>query len=181
MVIYFITGNRNKFEEVNAILGNVEQLDIGLPEIQEMDSKEIIKAKLREALKHKKAGLIVEDTSLSMECLNGLPGPMIKWFMKTVGREGLYEIANKMGNDKAEAKCVIGYAKNPGEISFFEGSVKGRVVFPRGASKFGWDPVFQPEGFSKTFAEMSAGEKNSISHRKMALERLRNFLLKQNY
>ena len=74
MGIYFITGNKNKFEEVRAILPNIKQIEINLPEIQDIDPKKVIKEKLLQALNHKKAEFIVEDTSLYLECLNGLPG-----------------------------------------------------------------------------------------------------------
>jgi len=136
-MIYFITGNKNKFEEVKAILPSIEQLDIDLSEIQEIDAKEIIRKKLLEALNHAKGEFIVEDTSLYLDCLNGLPGPLVKWFLKKVGNNGLAEIVERMGNDRAEAKTIIGYAKNCEEIYFFEGTIKGRIVKPRGKSKFG--------------------------------------------
>lgn len=178
MTLYFITGNKNKFDEVKTILGNVEQLDIDLPEIQEIDAKNIIRAKLLEALNHKEGKFIVEDTSLYLDCLKGLPGPLIKWFLKTIGNDGLANLAEKLGNNKAEAKTIIGYAKNRDEIEFFEGSISGKVVAQTGSSGFGWDPIFQPNGFDKTFAEMTSGEKNKVSMRKIAVEKLKEFLTK---
>lgn len=85
-MIYFITGNKNKFEEVRAILPDAEQLDIDLPEIQEIDAHGIIRAKLHAAFAHEEGEFIVEDLSFYLECLNGLPGPLIKWFLKTIGQ-----------------------------------------------------------------------------------------------
>lgn len=175
-MIYFLTGNKNKFEEVKAILGEVEQLDIDLPEIQEIDAKEIIKAKLLEALNHKQGEFLVEDTSLYFDCLHGLPGPLIKWFLKTIGNEGLFNIADKLENLTAEAKTIVGFAKSHDEIYFFEGSIKGQIVSPRGDNGFGWDKIFEPDGFSKTFAEMSLEEKNEVSMRRIALNKLKEFL-----
>jgi len=175
-MLYFITGNKNKFEEVAAILPEVEQLDIDLPEIQEIDPHEIIKAKLQEAFKHTSGEFIVEDTSLYFDCLNGLPGPLIKWFMKTIGNKGLSDIAEKLANGKAQAKTMIGYAKEKDDIHFFEGVVEGKIVQPQVASGFGWDPIFLPDGHTKTFAEMDKTEKNEISMRRMALDKLREFL-----
>ncbi len=172
--IFFITGNKNKFREAKSIIPELEQLDIDLPEIQSIDAKEIIRSKLLEALKHKKAEFIVEDTSLYFDCLNGLPGPLIKWFMKTIGNEGLYKIAETFGNYNAEAKTIIGYFKD--NIYFFEGSIKGKIVAPSSGNGFGWDPIFKPEGSTKTFAEMTQEEKNSISMRRIALNKLKEFL-----
>jgi len=118
MQLYFITGNKSKFDEVKSILGNVEQLDIDLPEIQDIDAKNIIRAKLFEALQHREGEFIVEDTSLYLDCLKGLPGPLIKWFLKTIGNEGLANLAEKLANYGAEAKTIIGYAKNHEQIYF---------------------------------------------------------------
>src|SRR3990167_9629438 len=137
MSIYLITGNKGKFAEVQSILGDVEALDIDLPEIQSLDAHEIIKAKLKEAQKHQTGEFIVEDNSLYLEGLNGLPGPLIKWFMKTVGNEGLYKMAEAFGNFNAEAKVIIGYSNSAGEISFYEGNTKGTIVSPRGSAGFG--------------------------------------------
>lgn len=176
MKLYFITGNKNKFQEAKSILGDIEHLDIDLPEIQDIDTKKIIKHKLLEALNHAKGEFIVEDTSLHFDCLGGLPGPFIKWFLDTMENEGLFRIVERLGNDHAEARAILGYAKSHDEIYFFEGSIKGRIVAPRGDTSFGWDPIFQPEGFRKTFAEMPKKEKNEISHRKIALNKLSEFL-----
>lgn len=176
MTLYFITGNKNKFEEVRAIIPNIEQLDIDLPEIQDIDAKQIIKAKLLEALKYKQGEFIVEDTSLYFDSLNGLPGPLIKWFMKTIGNEGLFNIVEKLNNKNAEAKTIIGYAKNPNEIYYFEGSIKGIIVCSKGDSGFGWDPIFQPNGYSKSFGELTKDEKNEISMRRIAINKLKNFI-----
>jgi len=176
MALYFITGNKNKFSEAKAKIDNIEQLEINLPEIQDIDPHKIIKAKLIEALNHKKGSFIVEDVSLNLECLNGLPGPFIKWFLMKIGHEGLVELAEKLGNNNAEAKAIIGYAKSRTEIHFFEGSVKGKIVKPAGESAFGFDPVFKPESSGKTYAEMDIEEKNRISHRSLALNKLKEFL-----
>lgn len=176
MALYFITSNQNKFEEIKVILGDVERLDIDLPEIQDIDAKTIIRAKLLEALNHRNGEFVVEDTSLYLECLKGLPGPLIKWFLKTIGRDGLASLAEKLGSDKAEARTIVGYAKNREEIKFFEGSISGRIVNPAGESNFGWDPIFQPDGYDMTFAEMTREEKNKISMRKIAVEKLKNHI-----
>lgn len=177
-MIYFITGNKGKLEEAKSIISDIEAYDIDLPEIQEIDAHTIIKEKLLEGLKHKDAQLIVEDTSLYLDALGGLPGPLIKWFMKTIGNEGLYNIAEKLGNKKAQAKTIIGYARTREDIKYFEGVVEGEIVTPTGDKGFGWDPIFKPIGHNKTFAEMDADEKNSLSMRKAAFAKLAEVLEK---
>jgi non-canonical purine NTP pyrophosphatase (RdgB/HAM1 family) len=126
MSLHFITGNQGKLKEVQSILGDVVALDIDLVEIQSLDAHEIIRAKLEEARKHHKGKLIVEDTSLYFDGLNGLPGPLIKWFMKSIGNDGLMKIVQNLDNNLAEAKTVIGYSNASGEVSFFEGSVSSK-------------------------------------------------------
>lgn len=175
-MIYFITGSANKFSEVKSILNNIEQLDIDLPEIQEIDAKKIIETKLLEAKKHHNGEFIVEDTSLYLDCLNGLPGPLIKWFLKTIGNRGLYDIAEKLGNNESQAKTIIGYSDINGEINFFEGALNGQIVSPRGENGFGWDEIFMPSDYNKTFAQMTNDEKNQISMRRSAVNKLKEFL-----
>ena len=179
-MLYFITGNLNKFKGAKQILPEIEQLDIDLPEIQEIDPERILAFKLEQAFLHHQGEFIVDDTGLYMECLNGLPGPLVKWFLKTVGPEGLYKIAQSLGNDRGMARAVIGYARSPKDIHFFEGVVNGRVVEPKGNDGFGWDPIFQPDGHDKTYAEMSLEEKNQVSHRGISLRKLKEFLEDEN-
>ena len=175
-MIKFITGNINKFAEVKAVLADLERLDIDLPEIQSLDPQEIVEFKLKTALEHVSGDIIIEDTSLYIEGLHGLPGPLIKWFMKAMGREGLAKNVLATGNDRAEAKTIIGYADSDGKTSYFEGVVAGRIVMPQGETTFGWDPIFIPDDSEMTFAEMGIEEKNKISMRREAAQKLKYFL-----
>ncbi len=93
-------------------------------------------------------------------------------------KHGLANLAEKLGNNEAEAKTIIGYAKNRDEIEFFKGVIHGKIVTQTGVSGFGWDPIFQPDGYDKTFAEMTVEEKNGVSMRKIAVEKLKKFLSK---
>ena len=176
MGIKFITGNRHKFREAKQILGNITRVELDLPEIQSSDVYEVVKKKLVEASKHETPGFMVTDMSLSLDCLNGLPGPLIKWFMKSIGSEGLYEISRALGKNGAEAKNVIGFTDEGGKLHFFEGSIAGRIVAPRGEYGFAWDNIFEPVGESKTFAEMTPEEKNEMSMFRMALDDFKSFL-----
>jgi non-canonical purine NTP pyrophosphatase (RdgB/HAM1 family) len=175
-MLYFITGNKKKYDEVKALLHDVEQIDIDLPEIQELDAHKVIRAKLEEAYKHLQGECIVEDTSLRFECLGELPGTFIKWFLNTLGNEGLAQLVMKYGNSRAVAKTVIGYARSSSDVYFFEGEITGSIIEPRVPSSFGWDPIFLPDGHDKTFAEMDSFEKNTISMRRIAVEKLKDFM-----
>lgn len=173
MSLYFITSNKNKFREAKQVIPNLKQLNIDLLEIQDSDPRKIIKHKLQEAKQYKAAEFIVEDTSLYLECLNGLPGPFIKWFLQAMGNDGLYRIAKSFGNYHATAKTIIGYSDKKYRMHYFEGVIRGSIVAPRGKTSFGWDPIFQPAGYKKTFAEMTSDDKSKISHRSKALQKVR--------
>jgi non-canonical purine NTP pyrophosphatase (RdgB/HAM1 family) len=176
MSLYFVTGNQDKLAEIKAIIPDVEAVSIDLPEIQDIDARAIIEAKLEEAFKHRPGPFIVEDTSLYINALNGLPGPLIKWFLKSVGTEGVHKLSASFDDDSAYALTLIGYADANGNIEFFEGKIDGTIVAPRGDSGFGWDAIFLPDGSAKTFGEMSSEEKNLISMRKLAAEKLKQHL-----
>jgi inosine triphosphate pyrophosphatase len=176
MPLYFITGNSNKFTEGKSVIPILEQLDIDLPEIQELDPKLIMKEKLLEAFKHHSGEFIVEDQSFHVDGLGGLPGPLIKWFLKAVGPEGIAKMAVASGNNSGSASTIIAYAKNADEIYYFESVVKGKIVSPRGKGGFGWDPIFQPEGSDQTYGEWKETNTGPNSMRSEAFEKLKKFL-----
>lgn len=172
MKLYFITGNAGKFEEAKGVIPELELLDIDLPEIQDIDPEMIITAKLEAAFEYHDGPFIVEDTSLSFDCLNGLPGPLVKWFIKSIGNRGLYDLANHYQNFGATASSHVGYAKNRDDIRFFRNSLRGTISSVAGSNGFGWDEIFTPEGHTKTFAEMTPNEYLPLRMRRKALEEL---------
>jgi inosine triphosphate pyrophosphatase len=176
VTLLFITGNKDKLREVQTLIPDVQGLDLDLPEIQEIDPHKVIAAKLIEARKHQRGSFLVEDTSLSLDGMGGLPGPLAKWFTSSIGIDGIYALTKTFGA-RATARTSIGYVDENDNILFFEGSLGGLVVQPRGTDGFGWDALFQPDHFSKTFAEMIPEEKNLCSMRKRAVEELRQHLL----
>ena len=176
MPIFFITSNKGKFEEAKQIVPELEMLEVDLAEEQEVDQQKIVEAKLQLAAKQHEGAFVVEDTGFYIDCLPGLPGPLIKWFLKTIGRQGIYEICKRFDNFNAKGVSIVGYRDENGEIKFFKGEITGKVVLERGDDGFGWDPVFVPEGYDETFAEMTREEKNEISMRRKAFEELANHL-----
>ena len=174
--MYFITGNKGKLTEVQSIIPDLEGYDIDLPEIQEIDARKVIEAKLLEARKHHSGEFIVEDTSLYFDAIPGLPGPLIKWFLKTIDNQGMADLVDKYTLYTSKAVNMLGFIDSKGDIKYFEGSISGKIVQPRGENGFGWDMIFQPEGHEKTFAEMSQSEKNDISMRKIAFTKFKDYL-----
>lgn len=174
---YFITGNAGKFREVQGKIQNLEMLPIkDLPEIQSLDIREIIEYKLRAAVKELNGDYIaiVEDTGLYLNAMNGFPGPLIKFLLKTIGNEGIYKICSSLGNFDAVAITAFGlYNSEKESIEFFEGKMEGKITSPKGTHGFGWDPIFIPTGSEKTYAEMETIEdKDSFSMRFSALKKL---------
>ncbi len=183
--IYLISGNEGKLREFRSIIPQVKNIRLELDEIQSLDPIKIIEYKLNSAKnKLNNEGInfdyiIVEDTSLFIDSLNGLPGPFIKFFLKSIDNDGICKIVNSYSqNINASAKTFIGLIDKEGMTNFFEGEIKGKISKePRGENGFGWDKIFIPNGSNKTFAQMPSDEKNNISMRKIAIERLKEFCL----
>jgi inosine triphosphate pyrophosphatase len=125
---------------------------------------------------------MVEDTALCFNALKGLPGPYIKWFLEAVHHDGLNRMLHGFDDKTAYALCVFSYTDGPGlPVHTFTGRTDGKIVVARGNAGFGWDAIFEPtEGGGKTYGEMTKEEKNSISHRYRALDKLRAFLKLRN-
>jgi inosine triphosphate pyrophosphatase len=180
----FITGNKKKLEEFMSIMDGtelatyyeVDNKSIDLDELQG-EPEFIARRKVKEAAKHCDNAVVTEDVSLCFNALKGLPGPYIKCFLEKVGRQGLHDMLAGFEDKTAYALCTVAYCENKdAEPQVFTGRCDGEIVAPRGENMFGWDPIFQPKGFTTTFAEMDLEEKNKISHRGRALELFKVFL-----
>ncbi|MDB5185045.1 MAG: hypothetical protein JWN38_853 [Candidatus Saccharibacteria bacterium] len=173
--IYFVTGNDHKFREAQALVPNLERIEIDLPEEQSLDPQLVIAKKLEVARGLREGPLIVEDTSLYLNGLNGFPGPLIKWMLHAVGNQGIYDLCQKLGQRQAVARTVIGYYDGT-EVHFFEGEIEGQIVAPNGNEGFGWDEIFQPDGLNESFAEMGDNFKPEFSMRTRAFRALKDYL-----
>lgn len=179
--IVFVTGNAKKLEEVIATLGAnfsreliIRKID--LPEYQgEPDF--ISREKCRAAYDIVHCPVIIEDTCLCFNAMKGLPGPYVKWFLDKLGPDGLYKMLDGWADKSAEAVCTFAYSTgNPNDpVVLFEGRTKGTIVSPRGPPEFGWDPIFVPDGYTKTYAELPKSVKNKISHRQKALHKMKEY------
>lgn len=175
--ILVITGNQNKAEEIASITGlEVETKKLELPEIQSLSVEEVAKKKAMDAYKIVRQPVIVDDTGMSIEALNSLPGALVFFFLASLGTQGILDIMRNKKNRKASVSTCIAYADNEG-VKTFVGTVFGVISKEiKGESGFGYDPIFIPEGYDKTYAEMSADEKNKISMRKIALMKFREYI-----
>lgn len=181
----FLTGNRHKLQEFQRVWPALQSWDIDLPEIQHHDARAVVRAKLLSAAQLRPGtSLMVEDTSLCLSALGGLPGPLTKWFIapEALGLQGLADLALQRQDPQAEAVTLVGLlhvTPTAESIHLFEGRVAGRIVLPRGDQGFGWDPIFQPEGSAHSFAEMDAAEKARYSMRQRAIQSLQDYLKTQ--
>ncbi|KAG6544647.1 hypothetical protein Mapa_013952 [Marchantia paleacea] len=104
------------------------------------------------------------------------------WFLQKTGHEGLNNLLAAYEDKSAYALCVFSLALGPdAEPLTFSGRTEGKIVPARGPGDFGWDPVFQPDGYDMTFAEMKKEEKNKISHRRRALDKVREHFYENDY
>ena len=186
----FATNNAHKLEEVTAILGNKIELlsmkDINcyadIPETADtLEGNALLKA--RYIFENYQLDCFADDTGLEVEALNGAPGVYSARYAgdahnSEANMKKLLQDMEGMENRKAQFRTVFALIVN-GKEHLFEGIVKGEITKHRhGTSGFGYDPVFIPEGYTQTYAEMGNELKNKISHRALAANKLCNFLSK---
>ncbi|MDD2274744.1 MAG: RdgB/HAM1 family non-canonical purine NTP pyrophosphatase [Candidatus Pacebacteria bacterium] len=170
-----VTGNKNKIEEFEFILGfKIENIDLELEEIQSIDVGEVARHKARNAYNILKKPVITEDTGLYFEELNGLPGALVKFFVKSISLDKMCSLVGE--NRKARATTCIVFFDGEKE-TIIKGETRGEIAInPRGNNGFGWDPIFIPEGYDKTFAELTSEEKQSKFMRQEAIAQFKEKL-----
>lgn len=173
----FITGNAAKAEQLGRHLDHpVAHIKLDLPEIQSLDLKEIIAYKAKEAYKQVGGTVLVEDTALTFKALGKLPGPLIKWFLGELDNTGLCKLLDGYEDRSAVAECTFGLYDGD-TLQVFDGRAAGSIAAdPKGERGFGWDPIFIPEGHTKTWGEMDADEQKDTSMRRIALKKLEVYL-----
>lgn len=178
--LILVSSNPNKGIEAERILGTpVLRVSLVLPEIQAATVEEITRYKLEVARAKGYGRLIVEDVSLGFDELGNFPGPYVRWLLEAAGGTGLGAMAYALLNRRARAQCCVAYWDGS-DAKIFVGECSGEVlVEPRGERHFGWDAWFQPEGYAKTFAEMTPEEKDAVSHRGKAYRQLADHLRRE--
>ncbi len=171
-----VTGNPNKLREVERILGfRPAWQALDLPEIQELDMAVVLRAKAEHAWQVLRRPLVVDETGLELQALQGFPGPLVKWMLQAVGAQGIFRTAEALGELAAQARCGLLYRDAEREVVAW-GVTPGRLTAPRGTTGFGWDPIFLPTVSSLTYAELSPEEKDRIGHRGLAWQELHRAL-----
>ncbi|HII07935.1 MAG TPA: XTP/dITP diphosphatase [Methanotrichaceae archaeon] len=174
-MIYFVTGNKGKFEEARGILGDVEQRNVGYAEIQADTLEEVAVFGMREVSEKLAGPVMIEDAGLFIESLKGFPGVYSAYVFDTIGNDGILRLLEGALDRRAVFKSVLGYAEPGMEPMLFKGEFWGKITHkPRGSGGFGYDPIF--EVGEKTIAEMDLEEKNKISHRGASILALKSWL-----
>jgi len=171
-----VTSNKNKLTEINAILGTNHKVSkINVEESQSLDLDEVITAKAKAAYDKIRKPVMVTDVSLEIEKLKGLPGTFVKYFIETLGTTGTVQLLGK-GVHKAKATDAVAIYDGK-TLKIFKGIIKGSLAHrDRGTAGFGFDKVFIPQGYNKTWSQLSEEVKNKISHRAKALRKLKRYL-----
>jgi len=188
MEIIFATNNPHKVKEIRHLL----RKDITITSLADLGFQEEIpepfhtleeNAAAKASFVYRKfhRNCFADDTALEVDALQGEPGVFSARYAgenkdAKANMLKLLERMKNINNRRARFRTVIAYMEN-GEVRFFEGTVYGTIIRePRGEEGFGYDPVFQPDGYSQTFAEMPLDEKNKISHRAIAMKALAAYL-----
>lgn len=188
-VLIFASNNPHKLREVRAILSgiSVQSLDEAgiaeeIPETgNTLEENAFIKADY--VYQKTKSYCFADDTGLFVDALNGAPGVFSARFAgeQCSAADNIVKLLGLMKNEtnrKALFRTAICLIEN-GREKYFEGIINGSISYePRGENGFGYDPIFIPDGFSKTFAELSSEEKNSLSHRALAVKKMKEHLNK---
>ena len=178
-VIFFATNNFHKFNEARRILAQhkiaVGMLRVKALEIQSDSLNDIAESSAVDAFGRCHLPLIVEDAGLFVDALKGFPGPYAAYVYQTVGNAGLLKLLEGIEDRKATFRSAIVYYDGIGVPVCFDGEAAGEITCEErvghGKSGFGFDPIFQPDGSTKTFAEMGLEEKNGFSHRANAIHK----------
>lgn len=176
--ITFITGNKAKAELLAKHLKiKVDHKKLDIDEIQSLDLDEVVTKKAKAAYAIIKSPVLVEDVSLVYNALGRLPGPLIKWFLEELDNAGLCRLINHYKKDRSAIARVAFCYFDGNELKVFNAQIKGSIAaHPRGEKGFGWDPIFIPEGFNQTWAEMDEKDAGASSMRKVALEKFEKYL-----
>lgn len=188
MELIFATQNKNKATEIQLLIPSTITLktlaEIGchddIPETADtLEGNAQLKAEY--VVNQFKKDCFADDTGLEIEALNGAPGVFSARYAGSQKNadDNMNKVLKELegvANRKAQFRTVISLIIN-GEKKQFEGIVKGEITTAKSGEKgFGYDPIFRPEGFSKTFSEMNTTEKNKISHRGKAIKKLVDYL-----
>ena len=172
--LYFVSSNKNKYHETKKILNSFD-ISVGfrkyeLEEIQSDSLVKIAKKKVNQAFEKYNKPVIVEDAGLFIKSLNGFPGPYSSYIFKTIGNAGILNLLNK--NREASFFSIVSFHDELYSKTF-SAKVDGKISTIQKGNEWGYDPIFIPNNYNKTFAELQ--NKDELSHRFKALRKFANW------
>jgi len=182
--INFASNNPHKLIEVKEILEpfgiKVNPLKSKVREIQSNSLEEIAADSARITAQATHKSIVVEDAGLFIESLGGFPGPYSSYVFDTIGCRGILRLMEGMAKRMATFRSVVSYCEADREPRLFTGETRGKISLAmRGGRRFGYDPIFIPDELDgRAFSELTVREKNRVSHRSKAFNKLANWLLK---
>lgn len=176
--VFFASSNENKFKEAGTILSEfgiqLKFFKCKLQEIQANSLEEVAQYKVKQAFSFCSKPVIIEDDGLFISALKGFPGPYSSFALDTIENKGILRLLAKQRS--AVFRSIIAYCEEEDDIMLFDATVHGRISEKIRGNKWGFDPIFIPEGQTLTYSQLK-NEKNLISHRYLALKKFANWYL----
>ena len=177
--LFFVSSNENKFQEAERILSNlgvqINLFKTTLEEIQSNNLDDIAEQKAINAYDLIQKPVIIEDDGLFIDSLNGFPGPYSSYVYDTIGNNGIMNLLENSQVRDAKFVSIIAYCSDVNDVKLFESSIPGKISSAIEKGGWGYDPIFIPNGESKTYANVS--DKDKFSHRSAALTKFSNWFL----
>ena len=177
--LFFASSNENKFQEAERILTNlgvkVNFSKTTLEEIQSNSLSEIAEQKAISAYELIQKPVIIEDDGLFIDSLNGFPGPYSSYVYDTIGNKGIMNLLENSEFRDAKFVSIIAYLGGSDGVKLFESSIPGKISSVIEKGGWGYDPIFIPDGESKTYANVS--DKDKLSHRAASLKKFSSWYL----
>ena len=177
--LFFASSNEHKFQEAERILANlgmqINLFKTTLEEIQSNNLNDIAEKKAIYAYDLIQKPVIIEDDGLFINVLDGFPGPYSSYVYDTIGNKGIMKLLENSEIRDAKFVSIIAYCDNDYGVKLFESSIPGKISSVIEKGGWGYDPIFIPDGESKTYANVS--DKDKFSHRAAALTKFSNWFL----
>ena len=177
--LFFASSNEHKFQEAERILANlgmqINLFKTTLEEIQSNSLNDIAEKKAIYAYDLIQKPVIIEDDGLFINALDGFPGPYSSYVYDTIGNKGIMNLLENSQVRDAKFVSIIAYCDSDCDVKLFESSIPGKISSIIEKGGWGYDPIFIPDGESKTYANVS--DKDKFSHRSAALTKFSNWFL----
>ena len=177
--LFFVSSNNHKFTEAQRILSNlgleVSLFKTTLEEIQSNSLSEIAKRKALDAYSKVQKPVIIEDDGLFIDSLDGFPGPYSSYAYDTIGNKGIIRLLENSESRNAKFVAIIAYCNGVDDVQLFESSIPGKISLSIEKGGWGYDPIFIPDGESKTYANVS--DKDKFSHRSASLKKFSDWFM----